>query len=239
MWNPPYTFRAWIGIEVALNLPHRTTAPRHAQLYFDFRDPCAYLAAARLPRVCAEAGVSLTLEPIDAGGLGPGCGPAAAGGPEWERLRRVAADWGVDLQPPAHYPFDSTALLRACVFVRDRSGQEAMAAMAERIWQEVWQEGADPAAADTAVKAGRLAAVPEPALRAGLADPRSAALLARVTARAVERGVGAVPAVQFEGETFEGLDGVAAAEARLRGAATSPPRPAPPAPPPPDWMFGG
>jgi 2-hydroxychromene-2-carboxylate isomerase len=223
--------------EAALNLPHRTTAPRHAVLYFDFGDPCAYLASVRLPAACAEAGVSLTLEPIDASGLDPGCRPAAAGGPGWEPLRRLASEWGLSLSPPARYPFDASPLLRACLFVRDRSGQEAMAAMAERIWQAVWQDGADPGDPGTAVKAGRLAAVPEPALRAGLTDPRSAALLERFTRRALERGVRSVPAVQFDGETFEGVDGLAEAEARLRGVPSRPSRPA--APLPPDWMFGG
>ncbi len=211
-------------------LPHRTTAPRHAVLYFDFADPASYIAAERIPRACRAAATSLTLEPVSASALG--VVPGRAAGATLDRARAL----GVPLR--AREPFDADACLRACLFVRDRSGQDAMAALAERFWHALWRDGLDLADAGAVVSAAQGSGVPESVLRAALADPRTHDMLQRVTQRAAQRGVRQLPSVQIEDELFAGLERVTAVEERLAGR-ERPDGDEPGGPGVPDWFFSG
>lgn len=230
-----------------MTLPDRAHAPHHAVFFFDFGDPFAYLASRRIPRASREAEVALTLAPVHAGGLleQRASAGAAARGQEssWESAAEAARRAGVTLRRPERYPFDSRRLLEACLFVRERSGQEAMTAVADALWQAIWERGDDPESIETAVEAGRGVAVPESAMRAGIEDPRITEVLERVTRRAALRGVRRVPTVQLEDRLFSGFDDVLEAERLLRGS---------PAPdrdgrregdddsgPIPDWTFSG
>ncbi len=226
----------------AVILPSQSATPRYAVFYFDFRDPFSYLVAGRVQKVCRDSGVSLTLEPVDSTALGDGRVDASAGSDFWDKVARAAAAEGLTLRAPARFPFDAALLLKTCLFVRDRSGQEAMSAVAERIWQAVWQQGADPADPETAISAGKGAAVPAAALRAGMTAPRADQMLARATQRAKERGVSQVPTLQVESDFFPGVEALPAAELRLRGEhaahGASDERPGSPSALP-DWFFGG
>lgn len=222
-------------------LPRETTTPRHAVFYFDFGDPYSYVAAGRIQRLCRELGVSLAMEPVNASALGQG--GAVANDEFWPRVARAAAVEGLTLRVPDRYPFDSTLLLKTCLFVRDRSGQEAMSAVADRLWQEIWQQGADPTDIATAVRVAQSVAIPGLALTTGLASPRVDQMLVRVTERARERGVRVAPTVQVEADFFPGIDALPAAEVRLRGE-RAPSRgshdgPAGSPPTVPDWTFSG
>ncbi len=204
-----------------MNLPSRVSAPRHVVFYFDFLDPYAYLAATRIPRACKEVEAVLTLEAVNSLAFtedSPGGPRASLEGYLWPDVERAAERLGVRFRVPRSYPFDASQLLETCLFVRDRSGQEAMAAVAESLWSAIWVDGADPEDVSTAVEAGKGVAVPERALCAGLADSRMPEILARVSARAAKRGVCGVPAVSVEGRLFQGLDPVLAAEGLIRGA---------------------
>lgn len=219
-----------------MHLPQRTSAPHHAALFFDFADPRCLVAAVRLPRACASHRCSLLLEPVEGRRLADAV--ARDWTAEWPATERAAHALGFELIRPAA-PFDARPLLLTCLFVRERSGQEAMLAVAERIWQEVWMRGADPADPRTALRAGAEAALPEAALRAGLADPRVARALDGSTRRAARQGVRELPSVLVDDRVYAGLAQLAAAEAHLRGEA--PPGGA--APPTgqglPDWAFSG
>jgi 2-hydroxychromene-2-carboxylate isomerase len=216
-------------IEGLVNLPARTTAPAHAVFYFDFLDPESYLAAMRIAALSRGGAVSLTLEPVAAATV------TVDGERSWSLLRGRAASLGVPFEPPPCYPFASAPLLETCLFVRDRSGQEAMAAVAERIWHGVWRDGADPSDRAMALRAAEGAAVPETALAAALDDPKWPEMLARVTQRARERGVRTVPALLVEDDLVSGLDGILRAEGRLRGTRER----TEPSAALPDWTFGG
>jgi 2-hydroxychromene-2-carboxylate isomerase len=221
-----------------VNLPQRTTAPHHAVFYFDFGNPFCYFAAERIPAACREASVSLTFEPVDGSAM-DGQGPPSPDPRHWTGILELASKWGLALAPPAAYPFDSRPLLRACLHVRDRSGQEAMAALSEQLWIELWKSGNDPADTGVLLRAGRVAGVPEAVLRAGVEDPRTATMLERVTRRAWERGVRAIPAVQVEDDLFAGFDHLADAESRLTGRGRTRPDDRSGPPPLPDWTFSG
>ncbi len=213
-----------------MNLPHRTTAPRHAVLYFDFADPESYLAAERIPRACRASATSLTLEPVSSVVLGGA--PVAPAAAVVERARALRVPLRV------REPFDAEPCLRACLAVRDRSGQDAMAALAERFWHALWRDGLDLSAADALVRAAGGSGVPEAVLRAALEDPRTGEMLQRVTRRAAQRGVRQLPAVQIEDELFVGLERVTAVEERLAGR-ERPDGDEASGPNLPDWFFSG
>jgi 2-hydroxychromene-2-carboxylate isomerase len=213
-------------------LPSRASAPDHAVFYFDFRDPYAYLVATRVPRLCVEAGTALTLMPIDSMSLGHEGGLMGHGASSsvrdyvWQDIERTAERLGTPFHRPHHYPFDSELLLRTCLYIRDRSGQEAMHAVADSLWHAVWERGEDPEALSTAVRAGREVALPESAIRSVKEDARLGEMLQRTTRRAVERGVDVVPTVDVEGRLFSGFEDMGHLEAALRGAhsLSGPPR---------------
>lgn len=207
-----------------MSLPRRTSAPDHATFFFDFRDPYAYLASAWVPRLAVDSGIALTLAPIDSlelGHRGGMTGPLASSSLQdylWLDVERAAGRLGVAIHRPPRLPFDSRPLLRACLAVRERSGQEAMAAFADSLWHEVWERGRDPESCDTTLSAARDAAVPEPVLREAVEGQRGQALLDRVTGRAAERGVFTVPTVEVEGSLYSGIEEIGRLEQALRGA---------------------
>ncbi|MDQ7005710.1 MAG: DsbA family protein [Acidobacteriota bacterium] len=198
-----------------MNLPSRTTAPLHVTFTFDFADPFAYLVSKLVPRACREAEAALTLEPVHARRLG-----AAGGVPPkpWPAVEAAAARLGMEVRVPRRYPFDSARLLETCLFIKDRSGQEAMAAVTDSLWEAIWVLGEDPESRQTAIRAGRSVAVPEPALEKALADSRMPAMLERVTRRAADRGVDAVPAIRLDAGLFVGFEAVLDGVARLGGS---------------------
>ncbi len=237
-----------------MNLPRRTTAPGHATFYFDFGDPYAFLAARRVPEVLEARGLTLGLVPIDAGLLSGAGRSGAAGlapgvrGYVIDDVRRIAARLGMPFAAPPVFPFDARCLLGLCLFVRERSGQEAMAAVADALWHEIWERGADPRDEATLLRAARDVAIPEATLRAAFDDPALQARVGRETARARERGVMSVPAVDEESHLFCGFEAVARLDPKLAQAAEA--GEAGPAPEGgknaperrgdmPDWTFSG
>lgn len=207
-----------------MNLPRKTSAPEHAVFYFDFADPYSYVAAMRVPRLTVEAGAALTLMPVDARALGGGGGLTGPQASEalrdyvWRDVEAAARRLELPFRRPARFPFDSRLLLCSCLLVRDRSGQEAMQAVADSLWHEVWERGADPEDPETVVRAGRAVAIPESAMRKAHEDPGTCGVLSRFSARAAERGVVTVPTVDVEGVLYAGYEEMPRLEARLRGA---------------------
>jgi 2-hydroxychromene-2-carboxylate isomerase len=236
-----------------MNLPDHAHTPQNVVFFFDFGDPYAYLASRRIPRAAREAQAALTLEPVDARGLLEGRAAVGACPAEvsreayWDGVRQAAAQFGIPVEPPKRFPFDSRLLLETCIFVKERSGQEAMMAVADALWRAVWQDGADPEQERTAIEAAHAVALPERALHESLGDPRLPEVLARLTRRAAMRGVRRVPTVQLEDRLFAGLEGVVAGERILRGDLPMPEsgndgpgedgRDGPG--PMPDWTFSG
>jgi 2-hydroxychromene-2-carboxylate isomerase len=234
-----------------MNLPDHAHTPQNVVFFFDFADPYAYLASRRIPRAAREAQAALTLEPVDARGLLEGRAAVGACPAEvsregyWDEVRATAERLGVPLLAPRRFPFDSRLLLETCIFVKERSGQEAMLAVADALWTAVWQSGADPEHQQTALEAARAVALPERALRESLGDPRLPEVLARLTRRAAMRGVRRVPTVQLEDRLFAGLEGFVAAERILRGELPMPEGRSQgdegreDSGPMPDWTFSG
>lgn len=224
-----------------MNLPRDASAPVHAVFYFDFLSPEAFLASGQVARLAAIPGAHLTWEPVLTSHL-QGSGPPV---PDWEALREQARRWNRRLKVPPRFPFDSRPLLLAAVFVRERSGQETMIAMAHRIWRQIWEEGRDPENLDTAAAAGKEVAIPPSILLHGAADPSTGQVLDRLTSRAAARGVRTVPALFVEGSLYSGLDQFSGALRALEAAAHSPPRhpfenrPAGGGDDIPDWTFSG
>jgi 2-hydroxychromene-2-carboxylate isomerase len=234
---------------IPVNLPRRASAPEHAVFYFDFADPYCYIAAMRVPRLTVDSGAALTLMPVDAralGGSGGMTGPQASESLRdylWRDVEAAAKRLDLPFRRPDHFPFDSRLLLCSCLLVRDRSGQEAMQAVAESLWHEVWERGANPEDQDTVVRAGREVAIPESALRRAHEDPGTCGVLSRFSARASQRGVFTVPTVDVEGVLYSGYEEMAKLEQRLRGepldASPGAPSKKGDSPDMPDWTFSG
>jgi len=208
-----------------VNLPRRATAPEHATFYFDFGDPYAFLAARRVPSLLEARGMTLSLTPVDGGRLGEREGAGAGGlapgvrGYVLDDVARIAGVLRIPFRPPEVFPFDSLDLLGFCLYVRERSGQEAMAAVADALWHELWERGSDPTGDELIVRAAGDAGIPGTTLRAAIADPRLRERVARETARARSRRVGAVPAVVLESGLYSGFDAVARLDPDLARAA--------------------
>ena len=211
----------------------------------------------RVPRLTVDSGAALTLMPVDAhalGGSGGMTGPQASEALRdylWRDVEAAASRLDLPFRRPDRFPFDSRLLLCTCLLVRDRSGQEAMQAVAESLWHEVWERGADPEDPGTVVRAGREVAIPESALRRAHEDPGTCGILSRFSARASQRGVFTVPTVDVEGVLFSGYEELAELERRLRGEPLDAPRNANAkpedrgdsekgdSPDMPDWTFSG
>ncbi|MDT8998179.1 2-hydroxychromene-2-carboxylate isomerase [Paucibacter sp. APW11] len=186
------------------------------RFYFDPISPYAALAFARLPEALQGLSYSVDYVPVlfaamlKAGGQkGPAEIPAKRAW-TYRQIAWAAHRLQIPLQLPAAHPFNPLPLLRlawACA----PTGQTPSRWVVERVFNHVWQGGAD------AADAVRLAALTQdlaPA-QAPEGEPVKQALR-EATEAAIAQGVFGVPTIAVDDKLFWGLDALDMLAAYLR-----------------------
>ena len=192
------------------------------EYFYDFVSPFTYLANAQIPGIVSRTGCQLVARPFFLGGVMKATGNAppvnvpAKGAYMFGDLGRWARRYGVTIQMPSVFPFNSLKAMRGAV-VASREDRERVYRNA--CFHAIWAEGSDVGSSEG------LALIAE---RAGL-DP--AAFLAAIerqdvkdeltanTNEAVERGAFGAPTFFVDdAEMFWGNDRLDFVEEALRSA---------------------
>lgn len=184
--------------------------------YLDFISPYAYLAFETMPDVLMGHSYTVTYKPVLFAALlkhHGQRGPAEmASKREWtyRQVQWLAHQHQVALQMPATHPFNPLALLRLAVASQAQGLPNRY--VCERIFQHVWQGGAE------ATDPERLAALTQEfAFARGGQDAEVKAQLQVHTDEAIARGVFGVPTLEVDGKLFWGLDALPMLQAYLAG----------------------
>lgn len=184
--------------------------------YLDFISPYAYLAFETMPDVLMGHSYTVTYKPVLFAALlkhHGQRGPAEmANKREWtyRQVQWLAHQHEVALQMPATHPFNPLALLRLAVASQAQGLPNRY--VCERIFQHVWQGGAE------ATDPERLAALTQEfAFARGGQDADVKAQLQVHTDEAIARGVFGVPTLEVDGKLFWGLDALPMLQAYLAG----------------------
>lgn len=184
--------------------------------YLDFISPYAYLAFETMPDVLMGHSYTVTYKPVLFAALlkhHGQRGPAEmANKREWtyRQVQWLAHQHEVALQMPATHPFNPLALLRLAVASQAQGLPNRY--VCERIFQHVWQGGAE------ATDPERLAALTQEfAFARDGQDAEVKAQLQVHTDEAIARGVFGVPTLEVDGKLFWGLDALPMLQAYLAG----------------------
>ena len=184
--------------------------------YLDFISPYAYLAFETMPDVLMGHSYTVTYKPVLFAALlkhHGQRGPAEmANKREWtyRQVQWLAHQHEVALQMPATHPFNPLALLRLAVASQAQGLPNRY--VCERIFQHVWQGGAE------ATDPERLAALTQEfAFERVGQDADVKAQLQAHTDEAIARGVFGVPTLEVDGKLFWGLDALPMLQAYLAG----------------------
>lgn len=176
--------------------------PRHADWYFDFISPFAYLQLKSFDRLPDD--LEVTFKPVLFAGLlshwenkGPAEIPAKRN-QTYRYCHWLAAKRGVPFKTPPRHPFNPLAVLRLGIALgADRSVVEA-------IFQHIWGEGNDGQEPGSLNALAASLGVDD--LAAATSDPAVKQTLRDNTDEATARGVFGVPTFAVDDELFWGED---------------------------------
>ena len=213
--------------------PPKAEALAHFTFYFDVSSPWSYLAFERMPEVLAGRSYSVTYHPVDlpqilmqsASPTGPIEALLSAGHPDdaHDEASLRAQSQTQHFKWPARYPFESRPYLRLLKACSPVLGGSPSRWVVEMTLKHLWQQGLDPAEPETFLSL-QAALAPQmlPQFQAmaelSLAPALDHALEAS-NLKAIERGVRAVPAVQWGSQIFNGPDQLDALAKALRQGA--------------------
>jgi predicted DsbA family dithiol-disulfide isomerase len=169
-------------------------------VYYDFASSLCYVAHRVMERMAGdleEIGAELDWWPLDLTRITGWRRGDAVAGPRRDNALRVAAELGVPLRMPAHWP-DSRLVLAAAVALADRP---VAATWRERVWTAIYDEGRTLDSRE---------ALEGPARDLGLdvdelTAPEHLEALGARTNTARESEVTAVPAFMFNGWPIPGI----------------------------------
>ena len=175
---------------------------RHADWYFDYVSPYAYLQLEAFDRLPPK--LAVRIKPVlFAGLLGywDNLGPAEIPAKRRQTYRYchwLAAKRGVPFKAPPRHPFNPLAVLRLTVAV----GSDIDAV--RTVFRHIWGAGHDGQDPESLRPLANSLGVDD--LEALIADPSVKAHLRRNTEEATARGVFGIPTFAIEGELFWGDD---------------------------------
>lgn len=197
------------------------------ELWFDFSCPYAYLGFTQAPRLAAELGVRLSLEPMLLGGVfrARAVPQNLAGSLSSQKathnaadLRRYAALFGVPLHMPSGHPLRTVSALRAML-----AAGPPFDTLTEAFFRAYWVDGIDlskpEGVAHVLSRAGHDAQV---IMRRAESDEIKNELRVR-TDRAIEKGVFGAPAFFVDGVLHWGQDRLDEVRLALGGVVDLPP----------------
>ena len=179
--------------------------------YFDFGSPAAYLAYTQLPKLRADTGATLVMQPVLLGGVFQSTGnrpPISVplkGRYLWVDLARYAKRYGVPLVMNPFFPINTVTLMRADIGLGLR-GDSRLEVYREAMFRAIWidrQNLNDPATVAAVVTAAGFEA---DEIMAMVADPSVKDGLKVATQAAVDRGVFGAPTFFVGDQMFWGQD---------------------------------
>ena len=179
--------------------------------YFEFASPYGYLASTRMDAIAARHGREASWHPIMLGaafkltGAQPLVHTPLKGDYMMRDLPRFARLLEVPFKAPPVMPVNSLAASRACIWLQQDDPKMAKA-LARAVLHAHWGEGQDIARAEDVADIARPLGIERAALLAAVADPAIKAGLKQATEAAIGRGVFGSPFVLVDGEAFWGAD---------------------------------
>ncbi len=186
------------------------------QFYYDIASPYSYVAAARIERVAADAGVSVRWVPFLLGGVFRSVGntmPAAVparGAYLLTDLNRWAKRDGIEFKFSSSFPHNSLLCMRALT----AAPAELLIPLSQALFRAAWVEDkdiSDPAIVTEVL--GEYAHLVEAA-----SNPETKAALIQTTSEAVDLGAFGAPTFVVNEEIYWGNDRLEMAIEAARGA---------------------
>lgn len=194
--------------------------PGQLEFFYDFVSPFTYLAHTQLPGVVSRTGCRLVARPFLLGGVfkatgnSPGISVPAKGPYMFADLGRWTKRYGVPLQLPATFPFNSLKAMRGAV-VAVRQGREEP--FRDACFRAIWAEGVDLSSPEELARVAESAGLDGGALLAAIETQDVKDALVASTQEAVERGAFGAPTFFVNGsEMFWGNDRLEFVEEALR-----------------------
>jgi 2-hydroxychromene-2-carboxylate isomerase len=180
--------------------------------YFDFISPYGYLASTQIEKIAAKHGRDVVWHPFLLGvtvmnvmGLKPIMETPLKSDYALIDRPRMAKLFGVPLVIPDLDGVNALAASRAYYWIW-QSDPDLSKEFAKRIFHRLWVDGQDITDADAVIAEAVAVGVDGDALRAGLQDDRTKALLRDAVDRAVERKVFGAPFFIVDDEPIWGID---------------------------------
>lgn len=185
---------------------------RPIDFYFDFISPFGYLAAGAIEDLAAEYGRTVEWHPFLLGvtvlqvmGLKPLMETPLKADYMWIDRPRMARLLGVPLTIPDMDGVNGIAAARAYYWLAETDPSLAKA-VARRLLERLWVEGADITSADTVIEQAVACGADGPALRAALGEQATKDKLRAAVERAIERKVFGSPFFIIDDQPVWGVD---------------------------------
>ena len=179
------------------------------RFYFDFISPYASFAWRKLPGVCAQAGVQLSLHPVPFGKLldhwgqlGPAEIPPKREN-TWKHSARIAASLGLKFNSPKVHPFYPLHALRLAL---PEVAGDLQHQVVEALFNAAWCDGQDMSDLNVLHNVLLKSSLPADELIEGALTSQAKEMLAHQTQQAIEDSVFGVPTMVVDEELFWGYD---------------------------------
>ena len=185
--------------------------PKAVEFYFDVGSAASYLAATQLPRLCEQAGATLTYKPMLLGGVFQATGNqspmmiAPKGRYVFDDLLRHAQGYGVPLKSNPHFPIHTLLLMRGATAMQLKHPDRFLPYL-DTIWRAIWIDGHDMNDGSVVAAVLQRSGLDPAMVMAEATDPTVKATLKSITDEAVARGVFGAPTMFVGSAMFFGQD---------------------------------
>ena len=199
---------------------------KHIDYYASLMSPWTYLGSARIEKLAAKYGASMTIWPVDFGTIFPASGglPLPKRAPQRQayrmmELRRWRDHLGVAINlQPKYFPGNEMPAVRCVIALREQGRGTDAIKLAHAVLRGVWTKDldvADPATLSRIITETGLDA--DALVRASQA-PEILARREADTKRAIDRGVFGAPSYVIDEEIFWGQDRLEFVDRKLAGS---------------------
>ncbi len=212
IWKEPSQthgfFRVFINTLIGIiKNPPKENAMETLEFYFDFTSPYTYLTATQLPRMAAQAGVTLEYVPALLGVVIEQSGnriPAVCQNKArymMVELQDIAGDYGVPIKFPGKFPIMSLTALRATLVLAGDLRQEEWI---NKVFEAYWVNDQDISQDDVLEKIAEVCELNWTHLKRETQNPDIKEKLKEITNSAVKRGLFGMPTMFYKGKMYFG-----------------------------------